>query len=147
VLLLTDGEEAPDYPPADFAATALRGSKAAAAGPLGRSAREVIVLDFVGQRGLRIRREAGSDGALWARLRAAAGAVGVGAVFPGGTRGAILDDHVPFRDRGIPAIDLIDFDYPSWQRTCDTLDRLSAASNDATGETLMELLARERASS
>ncbi len=53
VFLLTDGEEAPDYPPQDFAGTALRGSRAAAAGALGRTARSVIVLDFVGQRGLR----------------------------------------------------------------------------------------------
>jgi len=145
VLLLTDGEEAPDYPPKDFAASALRGSKAAAAGPLGRTAREVIVLDFVGQQGLRIRREENSDAALWKRLRAAAAAAGVGAVFPAGTQGPILDDHIPFRDRGIPAIDLIDFAYPCWQRTCDTLDKLSARSIDATGETVMELLRRERA--
>jgi len=145
VFLLTDGEEAPDYPPKDFLATALRGSKAAAAGSLGHTAREVIVLDFIGQRGLRIRRELNSDPALWSRLRGAAAAVGVGAVFPPGARGAILDDHVPFRDRGIPAIDLIDFDYPCWQRACDTLDKLSERSIDATGEALMELLARERA--
>ena len=82
--------------------------------------------------------------ALWSRLRAAAAAVGVGAVFPHATQGAILDDHIPFRDRGIPSIDLIDFDYPCWQRTCDTLDKLSAGSIDATGETVMELLRRER---
>ncbi len=145
VFLLTDGEEAPDYPPEDFAASALRGSKAAAAGPLGRTAREVIVLDFVGQKGLRIPREENSDAALWSRLRRAAAAVGVGAVFPPSTRAAILDDHVPFAERGIPSIDLIDFDYPCWQRTCDTLDKLSARSIDATGETLMELLRRERA--
>jgi len=144
VFLLTDGEEAPDYPPKDFAASALRGSKAAAAGPLGRTAREVIVLDFIGQHGLRIRREQNSDAALWSRLRAAAAAVGVAAVFPHATQGAILDDHVPFRERGIPSIDLIDFDYPCWQRSCDTLDKLSAASIDATGETVMELLRRER---
>ncbi len=145
VFLLTDGEEAPDYPPKDFAADGLRGSRAAAAGPLGRIAREVIVLDFVGQHGLRIRREGNSDAALWSRLRRAAAAVGVGAVFPAGTQGPILDDHIPFRDRGIPSIDLIDFDYPCWQRTCDTLDKLSARSIDAAGETVMELLRRERA--
>ncbi len=144
VFLLTDGEEAPDYPPQDFAATALRGSKAAAAGVLGRTARSVIVLDFVGQRGLRIPREAASDKGLWSRLRAAAASVGVGAVFPAGTRGAIMDDHTPFRDKGIPAIDLIDFDYPCWQRTCDTLDKLSVRSIDASGEAVTELLRRER---
>jgi glutaminyl-peptide cyclotransferase len=138
--LLTDGEEAPEYPPrGDFAHRALRGSRAAAAGPL-RDARAVVVLDFIGQRGLRIPREASSDPGLWARLRAAARAVGTLAVFPDRTRPAILDDHTPFLDRDIPAIDLIDFDYPCWQRTCDTLDRLSLASIDAAGETVLELV-------
>ena len=144
VFLLTDGEEAPDYPPRDFSATGLRGSKAAAAGVLGRTARAVIVLDFVGQRGLRIPREENSDERLWSRLRGAAEAVGVGAVFPQATRGAILDDHVPFRDRGVPAIDLIDFDYACWQRTCDTLDKLSVRSIDAAGEAVTELVGRLR---
>lgn len=139
VLLLTDGEEAPDYPPADFEQSALRGSKAAASGPY-RHARAAIVLDFVGQRGLRIPRELNSDAGLWARLRAAAHSVGAESVFPAGTQGPILDDHIPFARRGIPAIDLIDFDYPCWQRRCDTLDKLSVRSIDAAGETVLALV-------
>ncbi|HEU4979282.1 MAG TPA: M28 family peptidase [Solirubrobacteraceae bacterium] len=139
VLLLTDGEEAPDYPPADFERTALRGSRAAASGPY-RHARAAIVLDFVGQRGLRIPRELNSDAGLWAKLRAAARSVGAQAVFPGATQEPILDDHIPFKGRGIPAIDLIDFDYPCWQKRCDTLDKLSPRSIDAAGETVLALV-------
>lgn len=139
VLLLTDGEEAPDYPPADFEQTALRGSKAAASGPY-RHARAAIVLDFVGQHGLRIPRELNSDAGLWAKLRAAARSVGAQSVFPGTTQEPILDDHIPFKDRGIPAIDLIDFDYPCWQKRCDTLDKLSRRSIDAAGETVLALV-------
>jgi glutaminyl-peptide cyclotransferase len=139
VLLLTDGEEAPTYPPADFEQTALRGSKAAAAGPL-KDARQVIVLDFVGQHGLRIPRERNSNVALWARLRAAARSVGAQTVFPATTQGPILDDHIPFARRGIPAIDLIDFVYPCWQQLCDTLDKLSVPSIDAAGETVLALV-------
>jgi glutaminyl-peptide cyclotransferase len=143
--LLTDGEEAPDYPVSgDFYPQGLRGSRAAAAKPPRPSA--VIVLDFVGQKGLRILHESGSDPALWARLRAAAAKVGVGAVFPPEEQNEVLDDHTPYARRGIPAIDLIDFDYPCWQRTCDTLDKLSVRSMDAAGEAVLELVRELRRS-
>ena len=136
--LLTDGEEAPELPVrGDFYDVALRGSKAAAAT---MDPELVIVLDFIAQKGLRIEREAGSDAELWARLRAAARRVGTQAVFPDATRSEILDDHTPFARRGVPAIDLIDFDYPCWNRPCDTLDRLSVRSLDAVGETVLELI-------
>jgi hypothetical protein len=137
--LLTDGEEAPTYPvQGDFLSQGLRGSRAAAARPPRPAA--VIVLDFVAQKGLRYPREAGSDPALWARLRAAARKVGVGDVFPDQTAGEVLDDHTPFTRRGIPGIDLIDFDYACWQKPCDTLDKLSTRSLDATGEAVYQLV-------
>jgi peptidase M28-like protein len=143
--LLTDGEEAPDYPVSgDFYPQGLRGSRAAAAKPPRPSA--VIVLDFVGQKGLRILHESGSDVTLWAKLRAAAARAGVGAVFPNEEQNEVLDDHTPYARRGIPAIDLIDFDYPCWQKTCDTLDKLSPRSMDAAGEAVVELVRELRRS-
>jgi Zn-dependent M28 family amino/carboxypeptidase len=48
----------------------------------------------------------------------------------------ILDDHTPFVRRGFSAIDIIDFDYPYWHTTQDTLDKVSAASLAQIGETL-----------
>jgi glutaminyl-peptide cyclotransferase len=137
--VLTDGEEAPTYPvQGDFTSVALRGSRhEAASGPRPSA---VIVLDFVGQKNLRIPREQGSDPALWARLRAAAKRVGVARVFPNEERGVVFDDHTPFARRGIPAIDLIDFDYPCWQKPCDTVDKLDARSIDASGEAVLELV-------
>jgi hypothetical protein len=142
--LLTDGEEAPEYPVrGDFATQGLRGSRAAA-----RTLRPkaVVVMDFVANRDLRIPREAGSDASLWQRLRAAAARVGAGWAFPDATRPEVLDDHTPFARRGIPAIDLIDFDYPCWQRTCDTMARLSLRSLDAAGEAVLELMRELRRS-
>jgi glutaminyl-peptide cyclotransferase len=140
--LLTDGEEAPTYPvDGDFVDQGLRGSRVAA-----QTMRpgEAIVLDFVGQRDLRIPRERSSTPALWDRLRAAARRVGVASVFPDATQGTISDDHTPFLSRGIPAIDLIDFDYPCWQRPCDTMDQLSTRSVDAAGEAVLALVRRLR---
>lgn len=136
--LLTDGEEADTYPvQGDFYEQGLRGSRAAAE-TIDPAA--VIVLDFIAQKGLRIEREAGSDAELWARLRAAARRVGTLAVFPDATRSEIQDDHTPFVRKGVPAIDLIDFDYACWQKPCDTLDKLSQRSLDASGETVVELV-------
>jgi len=138
-LLLTDGEEAPTYPvQGDFYSQGLRGSRYAAAHPPRPAA--VIVLDFVAQKGLRYAREAGSDPALWGQLRAAARRVGVGAVFPDAQAGEVLDDHTPFTRQGVPGIDLIDFDYPCWQKPCDTLDKLSTRALDATGEAVYQLV-------
>jgi glutaminyl-peptide cyclotransferase len=48
-------------------------------------------------------------------------------------RYTLTDDHVPFMELGIPAVDIIDFDYPYWHTTADTLDKLSAVSLDRVG--------------
>jgi glutaminyl-peptide cyclotransferase len=141
--LLTDGEEAPTYPvQGEFYSQGLRGSRAAATAPPRPGT--VIVLDFVAQKGLRYARETGSNEQLWEQLRAAARRVGVASVFPAETASEVLDDHTPFVRLGIPAIDLIDFDYPCWQKPCDTLDKLSTRSLDATGEAVDELVRRLR---
>ncbi|HVP15050.1 MAG TPA: M28 family peptidase, partial [Terriglobales bacterium] len=43
-------------------------------------------------------------------------------------RYAITDDHIPLLEAGIPAADVIDFDYPAWHTHLDLPDRTSAAS-------------------
>jgi hypothetical protein len=40
----------------------------------------------------------------------------------------VLDDHLALNRAGIPAVDIIDFDYPHWHRLSDTPDKLSAES-------------------
>ena len=40
----------------------------------------------------------------------------------------ITDDHVPLLDAQVPAVDIIDFDYPAWHTHRDRPDQLSAAS-------------------
>jgi len=141
VFIAFDGEESPaGAADEEFQERGLRGSKVAA--PAYRGARAMILLDFVGERGLRIPREGLSDARLWTKLRAAARRAGVAKVFPGGTQGPILDDHVPFIGAGVPSIDLIDFEFACFHRTCDDLSQISARSLDAVGETVLELLRR-----
>ena len=141
--VLFDGEEEP-LGSTDFERDALRGSKAYARAHGGEIG-QMVLLDYVANKGLRIPREGNSNRRLWARLRAASRRVGVQAAFPAGTQGAIIDDHAPFLERGIPAIDLIDFSYPHKDTTRDTVDKLSRRSLDAVGETVLELLRALRA--
>ena len=136
--VLFDGEESPDDSQ-PFYSSGLRGSRAYAA----RHAKEIralVLLDFIADRDLSIPYEPGSDAALWRRLRAAARRAGVAEVFPDTSQGEILDDHTPFVRRGVPAIDLIDFDFPCWHRTCDDLTAVSEQSLDRSGEAVLELL-------
>jgi glutaminyl-peptide cyclotransferase len=140
VFVLFDGEESPaGTDDSEFLEKGLRGSKAAAL----RYARAeaMVLLDFVGDKSLEIPREELSNRRLWSRLRAAARRVGAAGTFPPVSSSAVFDDHVPFRRRGVPSIDLIDFDFPCFHRTCDDLSAVSERSLDRVGETVYELLA------
>jgi glutaminyl-peptide cyclotransferase len=139
-IILFDGEESPrGTPDRLFVQRGLRGAKVAA--PRYRDARAMVLLDFVADRHLRIPREGSSDPELWRRLRAAARAVGAGRHFPPETQGTVEDDHLPFLQEGVPAIDLIDFAFPCWHRRCDDLSAVSERSLDASGEAVRRLLA------
>ena len=140
--VLFDGEEPPGLPEddPDFYRHGLRGSRADAARHAG-STRAMVLLDYVGNRGLRLPREGSSNTLLWRRVREATRAVGVGAVFPDRTGTTILDDHTPFLRAGVPAVDFIDWSYPGHSLK-DGLDRLSPRALDAVGETVVELVRR-----
>jgi glutaminyl-peptide cyclotransferase len=43
-------------------------------------------------------------------------------------RYSITDDHIPLLDAGVPAVDIIDFDYPAWHTHRDLPDQTSPAS-------------------
>jgi glutaminyl-peptide cyclotransferase len=135
VFVFFDGEESPDD--SSFEENGMRGSKVAARAY--RRAQAMILLDMIGDRDLAIPREQGSNERLFARVRASALRVGAGRVFRGNT-GTILDDHVPFARAGVPSVDLIDFTFPCWHKSCDDLTAVSAASLDIVGETVADVL-------
>ena len=139
VFILFDGEEAPPgSPDGEFAKYGLRGSKVAA--KAFSRAEAMVLLDMVGDKNLSIPREALSDRALWRKLRSAAQRVGAARAFPPKTSAGVLDDHVPFLDVGVPAIDVIDFTFPCWHQRCDDMGAVSPRSLDLVGETIHELL-------
>jgi glutaminyl-peptide cyclotransferase len=137
--VLFDGEEdPPGCTDARFVTCALRGSRAYAAAHPGEIG-QMILLDYIANKGARIPRERNSNRALWSQLRLAAEKVGAGGTFPAGDQVPILDDDVPFLQQGVPSIDLIDFSYPYADTVEDTPDKLDPAVVDAVGETVAQL--------
>ncbi|MEI6971928.1 MAG: M28 family metallopeptidase [bacterium] len=108
----------------------------------------VIVLDMIGDKELNISLAGNSTRALCSEVLEAAHADGVRQAFRLG-RGGVVDDHVPFLDAGMPAVDIIDFSYGSgpglndyWHTEEDTIDKLSAESLELVGKVVVRLVDR-----
>jgi hypothetical protein len=101
--------------------------------------RALVLVDMVGDRDLRIKRESESTRWLKDAIWAAAKRVKRGDVFVD-EETPIEDDHYPFLRAGVPAVDIIDLDYGPWHTASDTLDKVSAGSMQAVGDVLLEAL-------
>ena len=53
---------------------------------------------------------------------------------------AIMDDHLPLIQSGVPTIDIIDFDYPHWHTVDDTPDKCSAESLEIVGRLVLDII-------
>jgi glutaminyl-peptide cyclotransferase len=101
----------------------------------------MILVDMVGDSDNRpFYWEGYSDHELSGRLWDMAADLGFGGYFVPEVYTSILDDHVPFIERGIPAVDIIGWPYAYHHRTTDTLDKVSAASLERVGLTLQAFL-------
>ena len=117
--------------------------------PNGFTCRAAVNLDMVGDRFLQIRREQRSDQLardILDRVFAAAAETGAAAFIdePGDS---VFDDHVVLNSVGIPAVDLIDFDYTEngrsfWHTVDDLPAHCSAASLHEVGTVLLNLIYR-----
>ena len=96
----------------------------------------VVIVDMIGDADLNIYKERNSNPALTEEIWAVANSLGYGNVFIPEYKFSMLDDHTPFLEAGIPAVDIIDFDYPYWHTVQDTPDKVSAESLQAVGETV-----------
>lgn len=95
-----------------------------------------IIVDMIGDADLEVYYERNSDIALMEQIWQQARNLGYENIFIPEYRHSMLDDHTPFLEAGIPAVDLIDFNYPYWHTTSDTLDKVSPESLKAIGDTL-----------
>jgi hypothetical protein len=96
----------------------------------------VVIVDMIGDSEQEIYWETSSDPSLRKEIWRVAENLGYDDHFISRPGYRILDDHTPFLQAGIPAIDIIDFDYPAWHTTNDTIDKVSAESLQVVGEVL-----------
>ena len=101
----------------------------------------LVLLDMVGDRNLDIRRDANSTRWLTDIVWSSAARLGYSSTFIDEAF-AVEDDHLPFLQAGITAVDVIDLDYPQWHTAQDDLDHVSARSLQTVGEVVLDALPR-----
>jgi Zn-dependent M28 family amino/carboxypeptidase len=101
-----------------------------------------VIVDMIGDADQNIYIERNSDPELAREIWDIAAELGYGQSFIPRPKFSMLDDHTPFLQAGVPAVDIIDFDYPYWHTTGDTVDKVSAESLEAVGTTLEEWINR-----
>lgn len=100
----------------------------------------LVLLDMIGDRNLNIRREQNSTRWLTDIIWATALKLGHQRHFLSETV-PIEDDHLEFLAAGVPAVDIIDLDYPAWHTAADTLENVSQRSLEIVGDVVVEAYA------
>lgn len=95
----------------------------------------VVIVDMVGDADLQLYYEKNSDPFLRDIIWQTASELGYDQFIPQ-EKYSILDDHTPFLQAGITAVDIIDFDYPYYHTTRDIPDKVSAESLESVGRTI-----------
>ena len=112
-----------------------------------RNCKAMILLDMIADKDLHIAIPANGDDSLKDSALEVAKKNNWSQHFSKG-KTSVLDDHVPFVDLGVPAIDLIDFNYgPNnsfWHTEADTIDKLSPRSFEIVGEVTLQMLEKLR---
>ena len=146
-LAFLDGEECRvAYGPQDGLHGSRRLAQQLVASGHAKEVRAVILLDMIGDRDLTVTLPPNGTPELTTLVLNAAQQIGAREKFSLAP-GPILDDHQPFLDAGIPAVDLIDFLYGSapglndyWHTAADTLDKLSSDSLQTIGRVVLKML-------
>jgi len=144
-LLFVDGEDYGDFSEgAGAGADVLIGSRHFAANlPPDYEPLFGVLFDLVGDSDLQIYQEGYSiNGApeVVARVWRVAADAGYRRIFVSSVRHTILDDHVPLLEAGLRVVNVIDFDYPFWHTTEDTVDKVSWESLQIVGDVAMLLI-------
>jgi Zn-dependent M28 family amino/carboxypeptidase len=135
-LVFFDAEDNGSIPGRDWA----MGSRAFVEGALEGQPDAVVIVDMVGDTDLNIYLEKNSDQTLMQEIWEVAEGLGYSDYFIPSYKYRIIDDHIPFLEANIPAVDIIDFDYPYWHTTSDTLDKVSAKSLQIVGDVVLTWL-------
>lgn len=113
-----------------------------------------IVFDMVGGTGARFHREYFSNvnaHAIVDKVWGEAARSGLSHIFINEVGGSLIDDHVFINRAGIPCIDIVECNNPhtgsfppTWHTEYDDMAAISAATLGAAGQTVLNVLARER---
>jgi Peptidase family M28 len=93
----------------------------------------LVLLDMIGDKNLTIRRDSNSTPWLVDIVWSTAARVGHAAFFPNELT-TIEDDHIPFVRAGVPVVDIIDLENPTWHTAQDNLDNVSQKSLQIVGD-------------
>jgi len=99
----------------------------------------LVLIDMIGDRDLRMRRDTNSTPWLTDILWREAKRQNLDDHFIADAT-KIEDDHLPFLAAGVPAVDIIDLDYEAWHTAADTLDAVSARSLQVVGDVVVAAL-------
>lgn len=140
-----DGEEAQrQYADNDGLHGSKRLAKTLQAASEHKQCAAMILLDMIGDRDLTVTLSRNDDPDLIRRLLALAEKTNVRQQFEFFRAGTILDDHIPFKELGIPVIDIIDLQYgPNnsyWHSHQDTIDKISPDSLEIIGTIVIQLI-------
>jgi hypothetical protein len=109
----------------------------------------VILLDMIGDKDLTVPRDQTSSGWMVETIWPVASELGYSKEFPSRPFSVGDDDHLPFLRAGIPAVDIIDFEYGEgpednryWHTAEDTLDKLSPRSLKIVGDVVLSSLGK-----
>ncbi len=155
-LVFDDGEEAVANPPYDTtqwsASNSLYGTRHLAAKWYGdgtiNKIKAFLLADMIGDKDLNIDRDGNSSAWLTELLLSAAKNTGHPSVVSRDTT-PIEDDHLPFKQRGVPVLDVIDYDYgphnnqlpDGYHHTAqDTIDKISPRSLQVSADLFLELI-------
>lgn len=141
-LIFFDGEEAtlPDWSGTDHTYGSQHYVDSARKARTLGTLKALVLVDMIADRSPRFMRESNSTPWLTDIIWSTAQKVGHGATFVNAST-PIEDDHIPFLRAGVPAVDIIDLDYPAWHTAADTLEQTSARTLQIVGDVVVAALA------
>jgi Zn-dependent M28 family amino/carboxypeptidase len=101
-----------------------------------KTLRALVLLDMIGDRDLVIKRDSNSTPWLVDAIWNTAARLGHSSTFSNQLT-VVEDDHIPFLRAGVPAVDIIDLENPTWHTPQDTIEYVSAKSLQIVGDVVL----------
>jgi Zn-dependent M28 family amino/carboxypeptidase len=142
-IVFFDGEEAfHDWTDTDSVYGSRHLAKKWSADGTNAKLKALINVDMIGQKDLHVVYEMGSAATIRNMVWSTAQAMGYTSAFARSNGSAVADDHMPFINEGVKALDLIDFDSQStfWHTPQDTMDKLSPESFEIVGRVVVRVI-------